>query len=103
MTLLMITLRIILMKVGDDDHDGIYIMVECVCVCHEKVNKSSLPFRAERRRRKARRRTCTRPEVYKSRRSILGPASRRPAQGLVMIMIMMMMVMMTVHDDDVES
>ena len=56
-------------------------------VCHEKVNKSSLPFRAERRRREARRQACTRPEVYKSRRSLLGPAGRRPAQGLVMIMM----------------
>ena len=40
-------------------------------------------YRAERRRREARRQACTCPEVYTSRRSFLGPAGRRPAQGLV--------------------
>ena len=45
-------------------------LISCWQSCFQ--TKVTLPLRAERRRREARRQTCTRPEVYTSRRSLLG-------------------------------
>ena len=69
-------------------------MVKCMSVCNKKVNKSSLPFRAERRRREARRQACIRPEVYTSRSVHVPTIPTRPGRpkagpGPMVIMTMM--------------